>query len=87
MVKQYLRHTVADFKKWKAVYDSHDATRKEFGCQKSEVFANAQNPNEVLVVMEWASQADAAKFAQSPSLKEAMQNAGVVSHPEVSFAD
>lgn len=87
MVKGYVRHKVADFDKWKAVYDQHDSTRKEFGCKKSEVFRNAQNPNEVLVVTEWENKEQAAKFDESASLKTAMQNAGVVSVPEFSFAE
>ncbi len=87
MVKGYVRHKVADFNKWKVVYDQHDAIRKQFGCKKSEVFTNSQNPNEVLVVTEWDSKEQAAKFDSSASLKEAMQNAGVISAPEFSFAE
>ena len=87
MVKGYVRHKVADFSKWKTVYDQHDAIRKQFGCKKSEVFTNTQNPNEVLVVTEWDSKEQAAKFDSSANLKEAMQNAGVVSTPEFSFAE
>ena len=87
MVTGYVRHKVADFNKWKAAYDAHDSARKQYGCKKSEVFTNTQNPNEVLVVMEWDSKEQAAKFDASASLKEAMQHAGVVSAPEFSFAE
>ena len=87
MVKGYVRHKVADFGKWKAVYDQHDAARKQFGCKKSEVFINDQNPNEVLVVTEWDSKEQMEKFDSSASLKEAMQHAGVISAPEFSFAE
>lgn len=87
MVKNYVRHTVADFDAWKIVYDQHDATRKQFGCKKSEVFTNHQNPNEVLVVTEWDSKEQAEKFDASPDLRAAMKNAGVASIPEFSFAE
>jgi heme-degrading monooxygenase HmoA len=87
MVTGYVRHKVADFKKWKVVYDEHDATRKQYGCKKSEVFTNAQDPNEVLVITEWDSKEAAAKFDESANLKEAMQHAGVVSVPVFSFAE
>ena len=87
MTKMFVKHQVADFAKWKPVYDQHDATRKQFGCKKSEVFTNAQNPNEVLVTLEWDNKEQAIKFGQSPSLKEAEECGGVISVPEVSFAE
>ena len=87
MIKMYVRHQVADFKKWKPVYDAHDSVRKQFGCKKSEVFTNTQNPNEVLVTLDWDNKEQAIKFGQSPSLKEAEERGGVTSVPEVSFAE
>jgi quinol monooxygenase YgiN len=85
MVKMYVRHTVADFARWKVVYDEHDAMRKKFGCKKSEVFTNAHNPNDVLSVHQWDDKEQASKFMQSPDLKEAMVNAGVTSMPQFDF--
>jgi hypothetical protein len=35
MIKIYIRQKVADFAKWKIVYDEYDATRKKFGGKKS----------------------------------------------------
>jgi len=85
MVKMIVRHNVADYKTWKPVFDQHGAVRKQYGCQSDAVFSNVQDPNDVLVVMQWNSKADAMKFGQSPSLKEAEERAGVVGIPEVSF--
>ena len=82
----YVRHKVADFKKWKPVYDEHDAVRKQSGCKSSTVFINAQNPNEILAVLDWDTKDQALKFGQSPGLKEAEERGGVISVPEVSFA-
>jgi len=87
MATMYVRHQVADFKTWKPVFDEHDATRKEFGCKSSSVFTNTQNPNEVLSVFEWDSKDHAIKFGQSPGLKDAMERGGVVSAPDISFAE
>jgi quinol monooxygenase YgiN len=87
MIKMFIRHTVADFAKWKATYDQNDALRKQFGCIKAEVFTNTQNPNDVLAVHYWEDLERAAEFIQSPILKEAMAHAGVTSTPEFSFAD
>jgi quinol monooxygenase YgiN len=87
MVTNYVRHQVADFKKWRLAFDQHAATRKEFGCKKSEVFTNVDSPNDVLVVLKWESKEHAAKFDASSNLKETMERAGVISKPELSFAE
>jgi quinol monooxygenase YgiN len=87
MVTNYVRHEVADFARWKVAFDQHDATRRQFGCKKSEVFTNVQDPNNVLIVLEWESREHAAKFDASVDLKETMQHAGVISAPEFSFAE
>jgi heme-degrading monooxygenase HmoA len=57
------------------------------GCKKSEVFTNVQSPDDVLIVLKWESREHAAKFDASASLKETMQNAGVIRVPEFSFAE
>jgi quinol monooxygenase YgiN len=87
MIKMFVRHQVADFKKWKIVFDEHDSFRRKAGCIKSEVFTNSQNPNEVLSVLRWESKEHAQKFSQDPGLKEAMAEGGVVGIPEFSFAE
>ena len=87
MIKMYVRQTVADFAKWKAVYDEHDATRKKFGAKKSEAFTNSQNPKEVLVVIEMDNKEQAKNFLEKSDIKEAMERAGVIGAPEISFAE
>lgn len=85
MVKMYVRHQVADFNKWKPVFDEHDSVRRQFGCKSIAVFTNIEHPNDVLIVSEWGSKEEAMAFGQSPSLKEAMEHAGVLGMPEISF--
>jgi hypothetical protein len=87
MIKMYLRQTVADFTKWKAVYDEHDATRKKFGAKKSEAFTNSQNPKEVLVVIEMDNKEQAKNFLEKSDIKEIMKEAGVIGAPEISYAE
>ena len=87
MTKMYVRHTVADFAKWKAAYEKHDATRKKFGAKKSEAFVNSQNPNEFLVVIEWDNKGQAKNFLEKSDIKEVMERAGVIGAPEISFAE
>ena len=87
MVKMYVRQTVADFAKWKVVYDEHESTRKKFGAKKSEAFTNYKNPNEILVVIEMDNKAQATRFLENSDIKEAMKLAGVIGAPGISYCE
>lgn len=85
MTKLIVHHKVQNYSAWRKVFDDHDTARKEFGSTGFQVLQSASDPNDITVITDWPS-VDAAKaFATSASLKEAMQNAGVISQPEVSF--
>jgi hypothetical protein len=85
MIKMYVRHTVADFAKWKAVFDEHEAMRKKFGAVKSDAFTNSANPNEVIAVIEWDNKQQANDFMEKSDLKSIMEHGGVISAPEITF--
>ena len=85
--KMFIQYKVADFKKWKAIYDGMGATRKQFGSTGDQVFVNPQNPNEVLIITEWGNKEQAMKYRQAPELKKAMESAGIMSAPETSFTE
>ena len=88
MVFIEVRQEVEDYDKWRAGFDANAAVRKAGGAQEAEyVMRNVDNPNEVTVVLEWDSVEKARQFTQSPELKEAMKNAGVVGPPEVRFLE
>lgn len=82
-----LRHTVGDYAAWKAVYDDHGASRKEHGAIRDQVLQSIGDPNDLLVLIEFGTLADAQGFASDPALKEAMSAAGVVGAPDVSFRE
>ena len=87
MVKMYVRHTVADFAKWKSIFDEHDSTRKSFGAKKSEAFTNSANPNEIIAVIDWDNKGQAIDFMEKSNLKTIMENGGVLTAPEVNFSE
>jgi quinol monooxygenase YgiN len=87
MKKMYVRHKVADFEKWKVVFEEVEPFRQKMGSSGSHVFRNHSNPNEVLVITDWDNKEQGMKFGDSPELKEAMQRAGVISAPEISFSE
>lgn len=85
MATLIVHHKVQNYTTWRKFFDDHDKARREFGSTGYKVFQSASDPNDITAIMDWPS-VDAAKaFATSPSLKEAMKNAGVISQPDVSF--
>ncbi len=82
-----IRHNVADYAKWKPVFDENAAARKAGGSKGGHLFRSADNPNEVVVLLEWDSIEKARQFTQSNELREAMQNAGVTGRPDLFFLD
>jgi quinol monooxygenase YgiN len=85
MATLLVHHQVQDYSRWRKLFDDHDKTRREFGSTGYRVFQSAGDANDITVIMNWPT-VDAAKaFAKSDSLKEAMDNAGIISQPEVTF--
>lgn len=60
-------------------------SRKAAGCKGTQVFRSSEDPNEILVLLEWNDLESARQFAQSQDLREVMQRAGVVGQPDVYF--
>ncbi len=86
MIYLNIRHTVADFAKWRAGFDAHEAARRAAGATGvQQVYRDMENPNAITIMMEWDSTEKARQFAQDPALKEVMKNAGVTGAPEVRF--
>ncbi len=82
-----VRHKVEDYAKWKPVYDQHATTRKASGGQGAQLFRNATDPNELVILFEWDDLERARQFAQSEDLRQAMQRAGVADQPDIYFLE
>jgi len=80
-----IRHKVKDYLQWKFVFVEHARTRKATGSQGGMLFQNAENPNEIFLLMEWDDFEKAREFAGSPDLRETMERAGVADKPDVYF--
>jgi hypothetical protein len=80
-----IRHKIADFAKWKPVYDAHASARANAGLKEEHLLRNIDNSNEVILVFS-ADDLDKAKaFGSSADLRDAMQKAGVIDKPDVLF--
>ncbi len=82
-----VRHKVEDYAKWKPIFDEDGVNRKAGGSKGSQLLRNADDPNELLILMEWDDLGKARQFTQSPALREAMERAGVTDHPDIYFLD
>ena len=82
-----VRHKVADFERWKPVYNGHEATRAASGGKGAHLFRNANDPNEVVLLFEWSDLDAARRFTESEDLRDAMQRAGVTERPDIYFLE
>jgi hypothetical protein len=82
-----VKQTVKDYPKWKLLFDKHGSTRKKSGSKGGRLFRNSQNPNEIVVIMEWDAIDNAERFLESADLRETMEKAGVIGKPEVYFLE
>jgi quinol monooxygenase YgiN len=85
MASMLIQHQVKDFAAWKKVFDSNIDLRTSNGELKAQVYRDASDPNKITTLNTWNSLGNAQKFAHSPELKAAMEKAGVVGVPIVSF--
>ncbi len=85
MATMLVQHKVKNFADWKKVFDSVFELRKSSGELSTQLYQDASDPSKVTVVNKWNSLANAQKFALSPELKAAMEKAGVLGPPSISF--
>jgi heme-degrading monooxygenase HmoA len=82
-----VRHKVADYARWKPIFDEHGAARKASGSKGGLLLRNAEDPNEIILLFEWDDLEQARRFAQSDDLRQAMERAGVADRPNLYFLD
>ena len=81
--KVSVAHEVRDYDVWRPGFDGHAAVRKEHGLTNAEVYRGADDPNNILVVLDAPSREAVLGFIADPSLKTTMENIGVIGEPTV----
>lgn len=76
---------VANFEKWKPVYDGHDTARLSHGLHNYIIGRDVNDSNTVLVALKADDITKAKAFAKDPGLKAAMQKGGVTGTPTILF--
>jgi hypothetical protein len=82
-----IRHHVADYTAWKAVFDEDESTRRANGSQGGWLFRNADDPREILLLLAWDDLERARLFVDSDDLREALARAGVTDRPNFWFLE
>jgi len=76
-----VRHKVADFQKWKLVFDDNLEWRISHGEKSYQIFRDSNDPNDIFILCEWENLDSAKQFINSQDLKDKMHNAGVIAEP------
>jgi quinol monooxygenase YgiN len=85
MTIMLVQHKVKNFADWKKVFDSALEIRKSSGELSVQIYQDASDPSKLTLVNKWDSLANAQKFAHSPELKAAMEQAGLQGPPVITF--
>jgi len=80
-----VRHKVKDYASWRPAFDRHVPGVKQFGGTQGLVLHTDGDPNEIWVCIECDNLARMREFTQSPNLRQAMEESGVVETPDVYF--
>ncbi len=87
MTYMLVRHKVADFSRWKRVFDAHAAAQQASGMKVEKVLRNIDEPNEVFLLFKVSQIEKARAFVSSPEVPQAMQDSSVLDDPDIYFLD
>lgn len=82
-----IHHKVADYAKWRPVFDSHKATQEAAGLTNPRVYHALDNTNDITIVFDMADPTKAKGFAASKDLRTKMRAAGVTGKPTFSYLE
>ena len=77
---------VEDYDRWREVYDRRTDIRERFGITDERVLRSVDDGNRLTVLME-GDLDQLRSLAGSEELREAMQEAGIVGPPSMTFAE
>jgi hypothetical protein len=77
---------VKDYATWRAGYDANEKNRASAGITNGRVFRRAEDPNDVVLLLDVADVAKARAWYQSDDMKALMKKNGVLGSPTIRFA-
>ena len=77
MIFVFIRHGVADYVRWKEIFDSHLAARQAGGATRETlIMRNVDDLNEITILLGWQNLQSAHTFTKSVSLQVLLRKAG-----------
>lgn len=83
----FVHEKIADYAKWRQVYDGLTATKSARGFVATHVLRNTADAKEIVILETWRTLEEAKSWGQSQELRAAMKEAGVLPTPVVLFLD
>jgi quinol monooxygenase YgiN len=87
MAYMFGRISVDDYAHFRDTFDSKADMRKAAGVVNSNVFRSVDDPNEVVVQLEFSSADQAKTFSQSEGLRNAIKQANTKGEPRILVVD
>ena len=81
MITLVVFHHVRDYDTWKGVFDEHEPVRLAHGQLEQRVHRGLDDPNRVIVHVDFSDEEAARGFKSDPSLPPTMERAGVTDEP------
>ncbi len=85
MALMVIHHKVRDYTVWRPAYDAHESNRVGAGITNGRVYRKAEDPNDLVILLDATEVAKARAWASSEDLKTVMQKAGVLGVPAIHF--
>ena len=82
-----IRHRIEDYAKWKKEFDGFIEKRRAGGEKTFRVAHITSDKNNLCLVFDWDTTANAKRFLDSPDLAAAMKRAGVTEKPDIYIAE
>jgi hypothetical protein len=87
MAMMMVELTVADYGKWRPVFEKYEPLRTAAGVTNPRIYRNADKGNEVLLLFDVADVSKARQVLVSPEVRAGMQEAGVIGPPKAHIVE
>jgi hypothetical protein len=78
-----IRHRVANYRRWREMFDGARPARTAHGCRSRELFRLAGQPKELVVMLSCSDLRRARQFVESDDLRETLARGGVTDRPDI----
>jgi hypothetical protein len=80
-----VKHKVADFAKWHAIFASHEEAQHQAGLHLLHLLRDTSDPKLVVMLFRADDPAKARGFTSAPEAGQAAHDSGVIGTPEILF--